>query len=101
MYLVYVKRNQPYADSMAVGRHRVRFTIEQKMTPFDVTKDQILEYNNVYEVETEEHANALGELLATKNPTKEVVIAEIKALWQSETPAVKKKSVSEKGVLPA
>ena len=101
MFLVYIKRNQAYADSMPIGRHRVRYTIEQKMSAFDVTKDQLLEYNNVYEVETEEHANALGELLATKNPTKEVVIAEIKALWQSETPAVKKKSVSEKGVLPA
>jgi len=101
MFLVYIKRNTAYADTMPIGRLRVRYTIEQKMNAFDVTKDQMIEYNNVYEVETEEHANALAEYVATKNPTKEVVIAEIKALWQSETPAVKKKSVSEKGVLPA
>ena len=101
MFLVYIKRNTPYADTMAIGRLRVRYTVEQKTNAFDITKDQLIEYNNVYEVETEGDANALAEYVATKNPTKEVVIAEIKALWQSETPAVKKKSVSEKGVLPA
>ena len=101
MFLVYIKRNQPYTDSLAIGRIRIRYTTEYKSPGFDMTKDDMITNNNIYEVDTIDEANALAEKLATISPTKEVCIANIVALWQSETPAVRKKVVSEKGVLPA
>lgn len=101
MYLVYIKRNQEYADTMTIGRHRMRYRTQYKTTEFDITKHSIIEFSSYFEADTEEDANILAEHLAKSNPTKEVVIGKLCASWQSETPAVRKKTISEKGTLPA
>lgn len=67
---------------------------------FSVMEQQLQEYNGWWICETKEWAEIHAESLAKRYPNKVVKVAQIITEFQSETPKVIKKSVSEKGVLP-
>lgn len=102
MYVVFLKKNALYADVIMAGRIRVAFETEHRSDGCDVSKFAVTEANTFFQVETEAHANALAEHLAIAHPGKEVLVSNVQHIFQTEKPAAaKKKTVSEKGVLPA
>jgi len=102
MYVVFLKKNALYADVIMAGRTRVAMETELRSEGCDVQKYGITETNTFFQVETEAHANALAEYLAISHPGKEVLVSNVQHIFQTEKPAAaKKKTVSEKGVLPA
>jgi len=102
MYVVFLKKNALYADVIMAGRTRVAMETEMRSEGCDVQKYGITETNTFFQVETEAHANALAEHLAIAHPGKEVLVSNVQHIFQTEKPAAaKKKTVSEKGVLPA
>mgnify|MGYP000887740104 CR=1 FL=1 len=102
MYVVFLKKNPPYGDVMMAGRTRVAFETELRSDGCDANKLAVTEANTFFQVETEAAANALAEHLAIAHPGKEVLVSNVQHIFQTEKPAAaKKKTVSEKGVLPA
>ncbi len=59
------------------------------------------EYRGWYMVDTEAQAALLAEALAKEFPGKVIKVSKIILEFQSETPKVAKKAVSDKGTLPA
>ena len=104
MYVVSFKPKTPYTDRIIcnneAGRNvNVSISVMRKYS-FDVTFDPILESCKLFEVQTEQEAEALGYYLATVSPGSEVAVSKTVAVFQSDKPNIKKKSVSDKGILP-
>jgi hypothetical protein len=59
------------------------------------------EYRGWYMVDSQAQADLLAEALAKEFPGKCVKVSKVISEYQSETPKISKKTVSEKGTLPA
>ena len=61
----------------------------------------LTDYRGWYMVDTQAVADLLAETLAKEFPGKSVKVSKVITEYQSEIPKVSKKTVSEKGTLPA
>ncbi len=106
MYVVTFKIKRPYADSIQVVNEQgravvVRFQAPQKLN-FNVSSDGVMDGEcKMFEVQNETMALDLAHHLATNNPGCEVCVSKVVSIYQSETPKIVRKNVTEKGTLPA
>ena len=61
----------------------------------------LADYRGWYMVETQAAADLLAESLAKEFPGRCIKVSKVTTEYQSETPKVSKKTVSERGTLPA
>jgi len=61
----------------------------------------LTDYRGWYMVETQAAADLLAESLAKEFPGRCIKVSKVTTEYQSETPKVSKKTVSERGTLPA
>ena len=105
MYKVTIRsKGTPYADSSIMpldGRDlQVRWQCARNLE-FKVNEDPVFGgKQTMFDVATENEANALANYLATELPGTEVSVSKIMAIYQSDRPSVKRKIVTERGVLP-
>lgn len=101
MYLVYVN---PRITQMYRDRHpevRVNVTVPLKADEFNVHQHSMADYAGPFAVEDEASAQMLANHMALKYPTQEVVVSKIITKYQTTTPSVRRKDVTEAGTLPA
>ncbi len=71
------------------------------LSKFDVNEHRLDQYEGWWLCETKEWAELQADALAKKYPGRIVRVAQVMLEYQTETPKVHKKTVSDKGVLPA
>jgi hypothetical protein len=72
-----------------------------RLNKFDVNEHRLDQYEGWWLCETKEWAELQADALAKKYPGRIVRVAQVMLEYQTETPKVHKKTVSDKGVLPA
>lgn len=99
MFLVILKSKELYSDRHPQSRVNVQceYTIDTKT----VTNTGLAQFMGPWYIENELHANIHANEMAKKYTNMTVDVFKLSAEYEAVNPEIKKKTVTEQGVLPA
>lgn len=101
MYIVAVVDSENLGYNRSPYNRNLNVSYPTSTERFSTQEHELATYKGWWLCESKEWAEQHAEDLAKRFPTKIVKVAKVITEYQSETPKIAKKSVSEKGVLPA